>query len=77
VQELIITIRKAGIMSSSTEHSEIPNALDQGATLKNYFAYERRLLLPLGCQLLAFPISTHTPFQIAIHLPIPARVESH
>jgi len=40
VQELIITIRKAGIMSSSTEHSEIPNALDQGATLKNYFAYE-------------------------------------
>ena len=40
VQELIITVRKTGNMTSSTEVGGAPNAVDQGATSKNYFAYE-------------------------------------
>jgi hypothetical protein len=40
VQELIITVRKTGNMTSSTEVGGAPNAVDQGATCKNYFAYE-------------------------------------
>ena len=40
VQELIITIRKRGNMTSSTEPGGVPNHVDQGATTKNYFAYE-------------------------------------
>ena len=40
VQELIITVRKRGNMTSSTEPGTIPNLVDQGATTKNYFAYE-------------------------------------
>ena len=40
VQELIITVRKRGNMTSSTEPGTVPNLVDQGATTKNYFAYE-------------------------------------
>ena len=40
VQELIITIRKRGNMTSSTEPGGVPNHVDQGATTKNFFAYE-------------------------------------
>lgn len=40
VQELIITVRKAYNMTSSTEPGGAPDAVDQGATTKNYFAYE-------------------------------------
>jgi len=40
VQELIITIRKRGNMTSSTEPGGVPDFVDQGATTKNFFAYE-------------------------------------
>eukprot|EP00964_Phaeocystis_antarctica_P137194 scaffold101701_cov70-Phaeocystis_antarctica.AAC.1 len=40
VQELIITVRKRGNMTSSTEPGGVPNHVDQGATTKNFFAYE-------------------------------------
>lgn len=40
VQELVITIRKASNMTSSTEFSTVPSDIDQKATCKNYFAYE-------------------------------------
>jgi len=39
VQELIITIRKASEMGSSTTQATKPNDVDQKATGKNYFAY--------------------------------------
>ena len=40
VQELIITVRKASNMTSSTQHDVKPDDADQKATCKNYFAYE-------------------------------------
>eukprot|EP00965_Chrysotila_dentata_P191071 6174295-Pleurochrysis_carterae.AAC.1 len=39
VQELIITVRKASEMSSSTDTTAKPSLYDQGARTKNYFAY--------------------------------------